>query len=435
MSKKSNTSNMAKGKKRLRAADVKNDKDEINKQPPGKKLKPSKVCHDSICTMGGCVLTLGQGDTGQLGLGPDVMERTKPGKVDIDAPVVQISAGGMHTVCLTDKGEVFTFGCDDEGALGRDASDEDEMFSPGKVNLDHKIIQVSAGDSHTAALTDSGHVYAWGTFRDSNGSIGLLPDGSKAKRPTVFMTHPRVLKICSGTDHLVCLTEDGGVYTAGCADQGQLGRIAECFSQRGGRKGLTHLLTPMRIYCRKRNLRFSDVWTGQYHTFARSTNGNIYAWGLNNYYQLGFSDMLNRFMPEISSSFDSNKGWKEISGGQHHTLALDKDGCVYSLGRKEYGRLGLGKENLEEKSAPTLVPRLKDEKCVHVDCATAVSFAVTDKGAAYAWGMGTSSQLGQTDEDDLYEPTPIAGKQLENRSVLLVSAGGQHTVILAKDNS
>ena len=36
--------------------------------------------------------------------------------------------------------------------------------------------------------------------------------------------------------------------------------------------------------------------------------------------------MLNRFMPEISSSFDSNKGWKEISGGQHHTLALDKDG-------------------------------------------------------------------------------------------------------------
>lgn len=61
-------------------------------------------------------------------------------------------------------------------------------------------------------------------------------------------------------------------------------------------------------------------------------------------------------------------------------MLLVFSGCVYSLGRKEYGRLGLGKENLEEKSAPTLVPRLKDEKCVHVDCATAVSFAVTDKG-------------------------------------------------------
>ena len=36
-------------------------------------------------------------------------------------------------------------------------------------------------------------------------------------------------------------------------------------------------------------------------------------------------------------------------------------------------------------------------------------------GTVYAWGMGTSKQLGQTDEDDLYEPTQIAGKQLENR--------------------
>jgi regulator of chromosome condensation len=64
------------------------------------------VEHVSFCTEGGTVLTLGEGDTGQLGLGPDIMERTKPGKVAIDNPVIQICAGGMHTVCLTDKGEV-----------------------------------------------------------------------------------------------------------------------------------------------------------------------------------------------------------------------------------------------------------------------------------------------------------------------------------------
>ena len=69
---------------------------------------------------------------------------------------------------------MFTFGCDDEGALGRDATDEDEMFSPGKVNLDKKIIQVSAGDSHTAALTNMGEVYAWGTFRVSCVSFNVI---------------------------------------------------------------------------------------------------------------------------------------------------------------------------------------------------------------------------------------------------------------------
>ena len=30
--------------------------------------------------------------------------------------------------------------------------------------------------------------------------------------------------------------------TTGCAEQGQLGRVAECFSNRGGRKGLGRLL-------------------------------------------------------------------------------------------------------------------------------------------------------------------------------------------------
>jgi len=56
---------------------------------------------------------------------------------------------------------------------------------------------------------------------------------------------------------------------------------------------------------------------------------------------------------------------------------------VHSLGRKEYGRLGLGKDNLEEKSKPTVVPKLRSKKCVHVCCGTAVSYAVANDGAYY----------------------------------------------------
>ena len=58
----------------------------------------------------GVVLTLGQGDTGQLGLGPDIMERSKPSLVKDLANVVAICAGGMHTVCLANDGRVYTFG-------------------------------------------------------------------------------------------------------------------------------------------------------------------------------------------------------------------------------------------------------------------------------------------------------------------------------------
>ena len=40
---------------------------------------------------------------------------------------------------------------------------------PGKVALNERVVQVSAGDSHTAALTDDGAVYIWGSFRVSRG--------------------------------------------------------------------------------------------------------------------------------------------------------------------------------------------------------------------------------------------------------------------------
>lgn len=98
-----------------------------------------------------------------------------------------------------------------------------------------------------------------------------------------------VVKIASGADHLVALTSRGEIFTVGNAEQGQLGRVAECFSYRGGRKGLELLLEPERVACRRRKAKFEDVWTGTYVTYAKEKDsGSIYAWGLNNYYQLGW---------------------------------------------------------------------------------------------------------------------------------------------------
>lgn len=50
---------------------------------------------------------MGQGDVGQLGLGPDVLEKSRPALVDQIEDVIDVVAGGMHTVCLTSKGLFF----------------------------------------------------------------------------------------------------------------------------------------------------------------------------------------------------------------------------------------------------------------------------------------------------------------------------------------
>lgn len=114
----------------------------------------------------GNVFVTGAGDFGQLGLGPDLLEKSRPALVQLNYDIVDICAGGMHTVCLTKEGKVLTFGCNDEGALGRITADNpDSEFVADEVVLPGRVVQISAGDSHTAALLDDGRVFAWGTFR------------------------------------------------------------------------------------------------------------------------------------------------------------------------------------------------------------------------------------------------------------------------------
>lgn len=56
-------------------------------------------------------------------------------------------------------------------------------------------------------------------------------------------------------------------------------------------------------------------------------------------------------------------------------------------------------------------------------------------GTAFSWGMGTNCQLGNGNDEDVYEPTPISGAQIKDKKVIKVSSGGQHTVFLTQDNS
>jgi len=392
----------------------------------------------------GVVLTLGQGDTGQLGLGPDIMERSKPALVKDLNSVVAVCAGGMHTVCLTKEGEVYTFGCNDEGALGRTMEDEEEECCvPGLVDLPAKARQISAGDSHTAAVTEGGHVYIWGTFRDSSGSFGLTPDGQIQKLP-VKLALPgdrEVVKISSGSDHLAMLTSAGELYTVGCAEQGQLGRVAERFVARGGRRGLELLLLPDRVHAKNRRTVFADVWAGSYDTLALSTDNEVLVCGLNNYNQLGVAKgkvihtlTKSKALTEAAANCG---GWAQIVVGQHHTLALDASGNVHALGRVEYGRLGLGDQRQTDATEPIRVNGALDgKKCIDVSAGTTVSFAVTERGECFSWGMGSNGQLGHNnDEEDAWEPGTMLGKQLEQRKVMAVSGGGQHTVLIAQEDS
>lgn len=236
----------------------------------------------------GNLLSCGQNEVGQLGFNDDVFEKTRPALVieSTKAKVVEISAGGMHSVYLTADGEVWSFGCNDEGALGRDTSEEGSEYKAAKVNLPKDCIRTTAGDSHSAFLLSDGRVFACGSFRDSHGTMGLNMKG-KQQYPIEVVPGEEFVDIKSGADHLVLLSADGSVYTVGCAEQGQLGRVSLRSASGETRRGKGQLLEPGLV--KARNVNFIDaIWTTTYSTFVRNrANGSVYAFGLNNYNQLG----------------------------------------------------------------------------------------------------------------------------------------------------
>ncbi len=115
------------------------------------------------------MLAVGDNGMAQLGLKSAISQRQNPQPVPLPELVIQIASGPLHSVCLTEKNQIYTFGCNDEHALGRidnNDDDDDEADQFGLVDMSgvidinqEKIIQVVAGDSHTLVLSDAGKVY------------------------------------------------------------------------------------------------------------------------------------------------------------------------------------------------------------------------------------------------------------------------------------
>ena len=255
-------------------------------------------------------------------------------------------------------------------------------------------------------------------------------------------------KIASGSDHIVILTRTQDILTLGCGEQGQLGRVCEIFSHRGGRKGIAMMITPKLVRFHKPKPKFVDIFCGTYDTFALTSDGAVYAWGLNNYGQLGIGNSNNQFQPKrlstkwegegtdggkSSSSALGNCSDLSMAGGLHHTVVCSQ-GSLFVMGRTEYGRLGLGTDVTEEVLTPRKVPGISGIK--QVATGSACSFAVGSDGGVFSWGMGTNLQLGTgEEEEDIWTPTKVRGKNLEGKIVLSAALGGQHTALLVSSAS
>lgn len=146
-----------------------------------------------------------------------------------------------------------------------------------------------------------------------------------------------IVQIAAGANHLMAITNDGQLFSWGCGEQGQLGRrVLERHRILGLRPtNITPRLGRSKVIIKK-------VVCGSYHTLAISQDGGLFTMGLNNFGQLGLGDHEERLTAELVNPANWNGSQVvDASAGEHHSLVLLSTGQVLAFGRSDMGQLGV----------------------------------------------------------------------------------------------
>ncbi len=299
----------------------------------GKKVVMVEVgmADSAAITEDGSLYTWGYNSNGELGNGT-ASDSYIPVEITIDGgkKVTAVSLGNYHSAAITEDGSLYTWGNNEHGQLGDGTTEE--RYTPTKITIDggKKVIAVSLGGGHSAAITEDGSLYTWGW--NANGQLG---DGTLEDRytPTKVETDgKKVIAVSLGEQHSAAITEDGALYMWGCNGSGRLGNNSS-----------EDLSVPTRITI-DGGKKVTFVALGSEHSAAITSDGSLYTWGNNWYGRLGFvTDYPDKaqYSPK-KVTIDGGAKVVFVALGKEHSTAITENGSLYTWGYNWNGQLGTG---------------------------------------------------------------------------------------------
>ncbi|KAK1582730.1 hypothetical protein Q3G72_017710 [Acer saccharum] len=281
--------------------------------------------HDSVATE---VYSWGSGTNYQLGTGNAHMQKL-PCKVDsLHGSVIKlVSAAKFHSVAVTTRGEVYTWGFGRGGRLGHPDFDihsgQAAVITPRQVTSglgSRRVKTIAAAKHHTVLATEGGEVFTWGSNRE--GQLGYTSVDTQPTPRRVSSLKSRIVAVAAANKHTVVVSDSGEVFTWGCNREGQLGY---------GTSNSASNYTPRLVEYLKGKV-FVGVAAAKYHTLVLGADGEVYTWGhrlvtpkrviiARNLKKSGSTPMKFHRMERLHVV--------AIAAGMVHSVALTEDGVLF----------------------------------------------------------------------------------------------------------
>lgn len=218
--------------------------------------------------------------------------------------------------------------------------------------------------------------------------------------PILTLQRKRISQIAVGKEHAMALSEGGRVFAWGRNEFGQLGTGDE-----ENRALPVYTELPYETY-------ISQVACGGNYTMAMEKRGNVWSWG-----RFQASNFPREFVSTWCNGYESKgengiKGMKvvKISAGDQHMGVLTKDNKLFTWGYNDFGQLGWGLHGVDRcgQQKPNQVKGLlENEEIIDFACGGGHTVAVTKSSKIFGWGSNTNGQLGHALRNTFPEPVEI----------------------------
>ncbi len=332
----------------------------------------------------GSIWGWGDNASGQLGLkGKKKNLRPIPAASGIDGThVVDIQCGNVSSLFLMDDGTVWTCGRNNYGQQGQDVA-KGYVFEPIPIPGLSRITAVACGFGQCLALDEDGHVWAWG--RNSNGQIG---NGTrKSVTVPVMLEMENIVSIHCGGKYCLAMDAQGGLWGWGDNEYGQLLDASKW----------KNILVPTLLSA---SGRFVMVAAGGDTAYGLDHEGVLWAWGRNDYWQLGTRSVGKKTQEPVQVEFPESIRITRILAYNSHAGVITETGALWQWGSVYHGQLGNGKR--PSRAIPTEASPVA--QVLDADVGSIVSLCLLEDGRILGAGCNEYGQTGGLDHVTYYEP-------------------------------